>query len=282
VIGDGGIQPTGSNQQTEEPMDIAFDSEGDIIIADIGKQRIQKFYQDDKLTTLYTSKDMMVSNLFVDQYDNIYFTDHNDNTVKKLTKSGTMAIVAGTQGQGGSQLNQLDAPNGIYVDRQGALFIADGDNNRVMKYLANNQGILVVGGGNELNAPTGIYVDEDGDGALYVSDTMNHRIQKYLPGALNGTTVAGGRQQGKALNQLYMPFSLFVDSKTGNVFVVDTGNNRLVKWSKGAQQGEVLSGTTHLNFAISMRFDSEWNLYVVEQGKKRVVVFPFNSASCKN
>ncbi|CAF3657965.1 unnamed protein product [Rotaria sp. Silwood1] len=283
VIGTGRLtQSVDLNQQLSDPMDIAFDSEENIIIADAGKHCLQKYYQDGRIITLYTSKDMLPSSLFVDEYDNIYFADQNDHTVKKLTKAGVMTIVAGIQDKPGSQLNQLDTPYGIYVDRNNVLYISDTANQRIVKYLPNNQGIQIIANASDLNLPGCVFVDETGDGALYISDLYNHQVLKYAPGASKGIVVAGGRGFGKALNQLYQPHAVFVDSTTGSLFVMDNGNYRFVKWSKGTEQGELLSGTTRIISGTGIRFDSQWNLYVVDQGAKRVLTFEFNSNSCKN
>ncbi len=74
----------------------------------------------------------------------------------------------------------------------------------------------------------------------------------------------------------------FLSASIGTLFIADTGNNRLVKWAKGARQGEVLSGTTSLKWSVGMKFDREWNLYLVEEYNKSVIAFPFNTSSCKN
>lgn len=68
------------------------------------------------------------------------------------------------------------------------MFIADGDNNRIVKYYANTStGILVAGSltagssASLLDEPKGIAVDDMGN--LYVGDTSNNRIQKFPPGS---------------------------------------------------------------------------------------------------
>lgn len=92
--------------------------------------------------------------------------------------------MAGRQGGGpGSDLASLRYPIDIFIDRDDTLFIADGDNDRVVKYYANSSsGILVAGPGpgsssTQLNKPKGIAVDMMGN--VYVGDTMNYRIQKF-------------------------------------------------------------------------------------------------------
>ena len=83
----------------------------------------------------------------------------------------------------GSDLASLNYPIDIFIDSYDTLFIADGNNNRVVKYYTNStSGILVAGPGpgsssTQLNQPKGIAVDEMGN--VFVGDTSNYRIQKF-------------------------------------------------------------------------------------------------------
>ncbi|CAF1313727.1 unnamed protein product, partial [Rotaria magnacalcarata] len=56
-------------------------------------------------------------------------------------------VVAGGQGAG-SALTQLDHPDGLFVDTLGTLYVADYENDRVMRWTQgdNKQGTVVVGG----------------------------------------------------------------------------------------------------------------------------------------
>lgn len=83
----------------------------------------------------------------------------------------------------------------------------------------------------ELRDPTGIAVDSSGN--LYIADTQNNRIRKSVGGII--TTVAGigtpgsGGVPGLAINaQLNNPTGVAVDS-TGNIYIADEYNNRILK-----------------------------------------------------
>ncbi|CAF1612187.1 unnamed protein product [Didymodactylos carnosus] len=63
------------------------------------------------------------------------------------TSMETGTTVAGLNGSG-SNLNQLNFPNGIYVDVNYNVFVTDFYNNRVMKWVAGaTEGVVVAGGG---------------------------------------------------------------------------------------------------------------------------------------
>ncbi|CAF4727671.1 unnamed protein product, partial [Rotaria socialis] len=57
----------------------------------------------------------------------------------------------------------------------------------------------------------------------------------------NGVTVAGGNGKGSGLNQLNIPFGLYVDYDQ-TVYIADYCNHRIVAWKCGAESGEVLAG----------------------------------------
>src|SRR5262249_21352671 len=85
------------------------------------------------------------------------------------------------------------------------------------------------------NRPNGGFVGRDR--MAYVADTFNHRIRRVDVQTGYVTTLAGsggvGYQDGPALAALFnSPLGTFVDG-TGNVFVADTGNNRIRKISAG-------------------------------------------------
>ena len=119
--------------------------------------------------------------------------------------------------------------------------MSDNLNNRIQKFPpgsdSTTNGVTVAGGnglgsaGNQLNSPTGIFVDRTGN--LYVADYYNDRVQMFPAGsdsATNGITVAGGNGQGSAPDQLAYPTTVYVDTM-GSIYVVDQLNNRVQKWS---------------------------------------------------
>ncbi|CAF5123237.1 unnamed protein product, partial [Rotaria sp. Silwood1] len=53
--------------------------------------------------------------------------------------------------------------------------------------------------------------------------------------------VAGGQGQGNDLTQFSCPRGVVVD-QLGTAYVADTGNNRIMRWPKGATQGSVIVG----------------------------------------
>ncbi|CAF4232624.1 unnamed protein product, partial [Rotaria magnacalcarata] len=60
----------------------------------------------------------------------------------------------------------------------------------------------------------------------------------------SGTTVAGqsNAATGSALNFLNYPTDIALDA-SGNMYILDGGNNRVVYWAVGASVGVLIAGT---------------------------------------
>ncbi|CAF1330179.1 unnamed protein product [Rotaria sp. Silwood1] len=147
-------------------------------------------------------------------------------------------------------------------------------------------GITVAGknadgnGINQLSFPLDLFVDDEQ--TIYVAYTGNHRIMEWKWGATGGQVVADGNEQGReenGLTQLSYPQGVVVD-QLGTVYVADDGNNRIMRWPKGARQESVIVGghgeggqSNQLNRPIGLSFDRHGNLYAVDCGNHQVQKF---------
>ncbi|MBW3625353.1 MAG: hypothetical protein KY468_18305 [Armatimonadetes bacterium] len=130
----------------------------------------------------------------------VYIADTGNHKVKRVSPDGRISTVAGT-GAAGYALEgpaasvPLNAPRGVAVDTDGALYIADTGNHRIVR--VKNGALEPVSGGPDPGHPetdplTRADLDEwageakwhlpagiafDGAGHLYVADSNNHRIR---------------------------------------------------------------------------------------------------------
>jgi sugar lactone lactonase YvrE len=195
----------------------------------------------------------------VDGKGNIYIADLRNGRVRKVSPGGTISTFAGTgvwgySGDGGPAISaQLYAPQGVAVDVQGNVYIADRNNYRVRKVSAGGTITTIAGTGKclggtcfsgdggpatsaQLYSPSGVAVD--GNGNLYIADRDNSRVRKVSSGGTI-TTIAGTSTKGFSGDggpatkaQLYYPDAVAVDG-IGNVYIADTFNNRVRKVSRG-------------------------------------------------
>jgi sugar lactone lactonase YvrE len=147
-------------------------------------------------------------------------------------------LVAGVYATAGTGPTQLYFPRAIYFDSSTAsLVIANyGAQNIVRWVLGATSWTLVAGitgfsgsSSTQLNSPGGVTVDNMGN--VYVADTGNHRIQLFIAGQSNGLTIAGAAGiSGTNSSLLNSPSSVAFDSQN-NLYVADTNNHRIQKFS---------------------------------------------------
>ncbi len=102
---------------------------------------------------------------------------------------------------------------------------------------------------------------------------------KWLKDAKEGTVVAGGNGQGNSLTQLSNPYGVFVD-QLDQIYVADSGNDRVMRWCSGAKEGTVVVGangkgkqSNQFNGPIDLSFDPKGNLYVSDYNNHRIQKF---------
>ena len=222
----------------------------------------------------------------------IDWTGPSSGSVFATWSTGTK-VAGNSQGSG---LNQLNNPNGIFLDASGNLYVADFNNNRVIKFTPpfnpSNSGVVVAGGngaGNgitQLNGPTSVFVD--GSGNVFVTDQGNNRVMEWSSPYTFGTCVAGGNGFASGNTALAAPFGLYLDA-SGNLFVGDKSNNRIQRFtaaqiasaSAGQSSATVAgttvlggngsgSGTTQLNFPSGIFVDASGNLFVADYNNNRI------------
>ena len=112
---------------------------------------------------------------------------------------------------------------------------------------------------------------------LYCSIYDTHQVvKKSFMDPSNVTVIAAGNGiPGSALDQLILPAGLFVDQQL-NMYVADWGNHRVLRFRRNSLIGTVVAGagapeTIRLNFPMSITFDYDGYLYIVESGGNRVI-----------
>lgn len=184
----------------------------------------------------------------------------------------------GTAGTGSGQFN---TPYGVALDSSGNVYVCDVANNRIQKFTGT--GTFTFSFGNtitpatlRLNTPSAIAVNSS-SGIVYVTDTNNRRIQRYdmATGAATATFPRWG-SAGTGNGQFNAPVGIALDS-SGNVYVADTGNNRIQKFDATGtyitKWGAAGTGNGQFNAPTGIVVDSGDNVYVVDRGNNRVQKF---------
>ncbi|MGD0778299.1 MAG: hypothetical protein ABSC05_36415 [Candidatus Solibacter sp.] len=204
-----------------------------------------------------------VNDLAADLNGNLYIAD--GVRVRRVDPSGGIATVAGDGyahwvGDGGpATLAQLYQPSALTLDSAGNLFIADSGTQRIRQVTPAGSISTLAGTGTAglgaadgrpaanaaLNTPMGVAMDSSGN--LLVADTYNHRVVMVTPArairGVAGTGTSGASPEGTAplLAQLRGPRAVCVD-RTGNLYIVDTSNHRVLRLSPGGALLQTAAG----------------------------------------
>ena len=230
----GNTNPTITMGSNTDPKSLFVDVSGNLYIDDTpSNHQVGKW-----ASNLSSSEDVMsVSNncfgLFIDVSNSLYCSmQAPDQVVKEsLDTNGANQSVAAGIGSKGSNLNQLNNPQGIFVDFLFKLYVADRDNHRIQTFMPGNISGTTVSVNiisatpSSLNKPTGVVLD--GDGYLFIVDMNNDRILRQS--SYGFRCVAGCGGSGNSAEKLNNPQALTFDSY-GNIFVADTNNKRIQKF----------------------------------------------------
>ncbi len=277
---------TGSAQATSstglnDPTYAIVDAQGDVWVSDWGNNRVLQYKQP------FTNG--MAASLVLGQ------TSFTTNA-RSATASG------------------ISNPQGIIFDKSGNLWLADSGNNRVVEFTPpfsngmtagltlgqinfSTNGCATTASG--LCDPTGLIFDASGN--LWVVDCDNNRVLEYNAPFVAGENAAAVLGQsdftsaalGGDATGFDGPWSAAVDA-TGNVWVSDGGNWRVLEFSPPFSNGQAASVvlgfpnfTTEVNAnpqsdltnPRAVAFDGSGNLFVADNSASRVMVFapPFSN-----
>jgi outer membrane protein assembly factor BamB len=276
---------------------LAFDSEGNLYVADAYNARIQKFDANRQFVAAWGSfgsgdgQFLLPSGLAIDGDGNVYVSDFEADDIQKFDADGNFLVRIGGSG---SEPGQLDGPSYPAVDAAGNLYVPEVRNGRVSTFAPDGAYLTSWGsegsGEGQFRDPNGTAVDASG--AVYVADDANHRVQVF--DAQGGFLTAWG-DEGSGDGQFEHAASVEVDGD-GNVYVADIGNGRIQKFrplpplapapaaaatstndAAVAAPAEVVWRTTGgpepLTFTSALAFDPEGNLWVSDGGRNRFQIF---------
>jgi serine/threonine-protein kinase len=166
-------------------------------------------------------------------------------------------LMAGSSAPTVLPFSGLYQPQGLAVDTNGALYVAD-FNNRVVKLAAgaNTQSVLPFTG---LNYPEGVAVDAAGN--VYVADRGNNRVVKL--------DVGSNTQRDLPFTGLKYPDGVAVDT-AGTVYVTDSDNARVLKLDPGSSTPTVLP-FTGLVVPWGIAVDTAGTVYVTDHDTDKLL-----------
>ncbi|TGE13805.1 NHL repeat-containing protein [Hymenobacter elongatus] len=236
----------GITAQFNKPKAVALDQQRNVYVADKENRSIRKITPIGVVSTLAgspsTTQFSRPLGVAVDGQNTVYVADYNytggikDHRILKVSPQGQVSTLAG-----GASMRDFSQPQGLVVNSQGTVYVADPVSNYIFKISAAGAVSVVAGAGKRG------YVDATGDkaqfdycsdialdaqGILYVADALNNRIRRVSAKGVV-TTIAGNGTSGHvegpgAAARFHSPTNVTIDSQ-GNLYVTDYNNFRIRK-----------------------------------------------------
>lgn len=283
--------PTSST--VAEPFCVAVDpTTGKLFVADRDNRRVLRWSSADKLVNGSAAEVVLgqpdfvtrtrntggisastmndPNSVYVDASGTLWVADMANNRILRFDNASTITSSSSANGvlgqpdfvtsASGTTAGTLSSPTSVFVDAGGNLWVADKDNNRVLRFNnavsksngANADGVLgqadfVTGASgltaSNMNAPWGVHVDAAG--RLWVAERSNNRVTRFdnalaksnganADGVLGQTDFVSGTS-GLTQAKFDGPRGVFTDG-LGRLYVGDEGQSRIVVFTDAASK----------------------------------------------
>lgn len=212
-------------------------------------------------------------------------------------------LIGNSAGSSGTTLSELSSPTSMCYDRsQRAIIIGDRANYRIIQFSLDNLSAngTILAGGNNAGCSNNQFLRIEGvaiDSArqLYVIDFDCKRLMKF-PANSNSAT------SGQVIASMNQPQAITIDQQTDDVYVADSGDHLVMKFTNSDSQGVIVAGNERIFFLffsqmqlfnlggngwgsnlnqftniLGIYFD--YALYVSDCYNHRVLKFPANSTN---
>jgi sugar lactone lactonase YvrE len=250
----------------DTPSQIAFDKNGDLIVADSGTHTIKKIKSSGEVETVAGVENQSGfadgggnQALFIAPIgvavseDKIYVADTYNDKIR-LIENGQVSTVAGSEkgfADGAGNQAKFDTPNGLAVWAGGRIVVADTGNRRLRVIETNGKVWTLAGNGvsnlkdgflqeTEFVHPTAVTIDDLG--AIFVTDGNAVRAigRRIFPMVETVSDERRGYSDGNLLRARFnRPSGLAADSE-GNLFVADS-ENQTVRVFSGEDFGKEIT-----------------------------------------
>lgn len=287
----------------ENPVSVAFDSKGNMYVADANLNMIRKISAKGLVSTFAGNPKKDAKNgqdtaarfnyptgVTVDKNDNVYVADFGNNMIRKITPTGFVSTFAGSVNYGNKDANGTSArfnlPYSLVFDPlSGDIIVADTYNNKIRRISPRGDVTTIAGTGAPGRAdgittratfkiPYSVAVDKNG--VIYVADQGNNCIRKVIPG--NPGWVSNFTD-----TTYTSPYGIAVDN-LNRVYLSTVEDFGIIQFDGNGKQigSHPFSGGSYRTFndatdtlssyrgSMGLTFDGQNNLLIADQGNDRI------------
>lgn len=249
----GYINATGTAARFDSPSGLAFDTAGNLYVADSGNNRIRRINPAGVVSLLAGDGSLNAYDGTGDQAafyypvglaiapdGALFVADSGNFSLRRIELPSAVVTTFDTSN------GMFIQPTGLAIAADGTIFVSDAGANNVWRIDATGAagsnplaGSAIgvggssdgTGGGARFESPRGLALDAAGN--LYVADAFNHTLRKITPAGVV-TTIAGsatffGTADGPGATARFSGLGALVLAADGNLYIADTDNGLLRK-----------------------------------------------------
>jgi len=256
------------------PQHLAFDSENNVYVTDLGNSRVQKFDSTGNFLIEWGNRGssdgefghptgIAVSDEFV------FVVDNKNHNIQKFTLDGEFVSKWGGFGKDNGFFK---SPRGITVSDDESVYVVDSGNARIQKFTLDGEFISGFGqsgkrGGNFVT-PVDIAINSD---KIYVTDPNQNKIIVFdLEGNLEN--IFNDSIGGKPI----YPEGIIFDEED-NFYIVDYRNNRIIHYNEFGVSlsifGQMGNDNGHFKFPKDVAISNDGYLFVTDTQGHRIQKF---------
>ncbi|MDC0142458.1 6-bladed beta-propeller, partial [Candidatus Nitrosopelagicus sp.] len=256
------------------PQHLAFDSENNVYVTDLGNSRVQKFDSTGNFLTEWGNRGtnsgefghptgIAVSDEFV------FVVDNKNHDIQKFTLDGEFISKWGGFGK---DVGFFKSPRGITISDDNLVYIVDSGNARIQKFTLDGEFVSYFGQsgkfGGSFVTPVDIAINSD---KIYVTDPNQNKIivfdieenfEKILNDSVGGYPI---HPQGIAFDQ------------EDNFYIVDYRNNRIIHYNEFgislSMFGQMGNENGNFKFPKDIAISNDGYLFVTDTQGHRIQKF---------
>jgi len=256
------------------PQHLAFDSENNLYVTDLGNARVQKFDSNGNFLSEWGSKGtepgkfghpsgIAISGEFV------FVVDNRNHNVQKFDLNGNFITEWGSFGINNGSFK---SPRGITISDDQSVFVVDSGNARIQKFTFDGEYITHFGQsgkrGGELITPVDIAINSD---KIFVTDSVQNRINIF---DLNGIFL-------RTIDNTVGGFPIYPEGiifdEQNNFYISDYRNNRIIQYNESGNYlsifGQMGTGDGQFKFPKDLAISEDGYLFVTDTQGHRIQKF---------
>ena len=256
------------------PQHLAFDSENNLYVTDLGNARVQKFDSSGNFLSEWGSKGtepgkfghpsgIAISGEFV------FVVDNRNHNVQKFDLNGNFIT---EWGGFGINNGSFKSPRGITISDDQSVFVVDSGNARIQKFTFDGEYITHFGQsgkrGGELITPVDIAINSD---KIFVTDSVQNRINIF---DLNGIFL-------RTIDNTVGGFPIYPEGiifdEQNNFYISDYRNNRIIQYNESGSYlsifGQMGTGDGQFKFPKDLAISEDGYLFVTDTQGHRIQKF---------